>query len=366
MMGNNYNMNLMNNMYQIDQLVNMNNQMFNQMNNNNQFNQNNNIQMPNQMNNNIILNLYQRIFELENIIKQKDLEIKNLKQQLYNNQFSNWRNLPCFKIVNLKFKIISSEDQNKVIELEESFNCNDRFDQVKEFIENKIKMNLNNYYFLYNKDLIYSYEKVGYYSSNSIIVIKEKIYEKDFYESKEKNAEIWELKFIFKNNEFTEKCNSKEKFIKAEIRISEKLNKNLKDLKFIYNNLEINYNGSAIENGLIKRSKIFIEETINNSEQNGQNKQKYITNIDTDLKFNIIIRSSSGYIHTIIAHYKWPIKLILLYCSLLLLDQEKLLKFVNGENSYFKYRASYIGFQDDRVCGQIFNGNPNPNILIKD
>ena len=94
MMGNNYNMNLMNNMYQIDQLVNMNNQMFNQMNNNNQFNQNNNIQMPNQMNNNIILNLYQRIFELENIIKQKDLEIKNLKQQLYNNQFSNWRNLP--------------------------------------------------------------------------------------------------------------------------------------------------------------------------------------------------------------------------------------------------------------------------------
>ena len=95
MMSNNNNMNLMNNMHQINQLVNMNNQMINQNYNNNQFNQNNNIQIQNQANN-IILNLYQRIFELENIIKQKDLEIENLKQQLNYNKFSSWRNdLSC-------------------------------------------------------------------------------------------------------------------------------------------------------------------------------------------------------------------------------------------------------------------------------
>lgn len=179
MMSNNNNMNLMNNMYQINQLVNMNNQMFNQIYNNNQFNQNNNFQMPNLMNNNNIFNLYQRIFELENIIKQKDLEIENLKQKLNNSQFSNWRNLPCFKNVNLKFKIISSENPNKVIELEERFYNNEKFDQVKELIENKLNMNLNNYYFFHNKDLIDN-EKVFCYPSNSIIIIKEKIDEKDF------------------------------------------------------------------------------------------------------------------------------------------------------------------------------------------
>ena len=370
MMSNNNNMNLMNNMHQINQLVNMNNQMINQNYNNNQFNQNNNIQIPNQTNN-IILNLYQRIFELENIIKQKDLEIENLKQQLNSNQFSNWRNLPCFKLVNLKFKIISSENPNKIIELEENFNSNDRFDQVKEFIENKLNMNLNNYYFLYNKDLIYSEEKVNGYLSNSIIIIKEKIYEKDFYESYEKNGENWDLKFIFnnqgKNIEFTEKCNSRERFIKVEIRIAKKLNKNLKDLKFIFNNLQINHNCSAFEFGLIQESKIFIIETNKyNSDQNDQNNQKSDTNIDTNKKINIIIKSLSSYNYAIFAHYNWPIKLILLYSALMHLDQEDLLNFLDGKKSNFTYNTNRLEFKDNRVVGQIFKENPNPIICIKD
>lgn len=370
MMSNNNNMNLMNNMYQINQLVNMNNQMFNQIYNNNQFNQNNNFQMPNLMNNNNIFNLYQRIFELENIIKQKDLEIENLKQKLNNNEFSNWINLPCFKKVNLKFKIISSENPNKVIELEERFYNNEKFDQVKELIENKLNMNLNNYYFLHNKLLISNEEKVFCYPSNSIIIIKEKIDEKEFYDSYEKHGENWDLKFVFnnqgKNIEFTEKCNCKEKFIKIEIRIAKKLNKDLKDLKFIFNGLQIIHNCSPSENLLNQESKIFIIETIKyNSDQNDQNTQKSINIIDTNIIFNIIIKSLSGCIYNIAAHYKWPIKLILLYSALMLLDQEKLLNFLDGKKNYFFFYLNSIGFKDNRVVGQIFEGNPNPVIFIK-
>lgn len=105
-----------------------------------------------------------------------------------------------------------------------------------------------------------------------------------------------ELKFVFnnqgKNIEFTEKCNSREKFIKVEIRIAKRLNKNLKDLKFIYNGYQIGHNCSPLENGLIQESKIFIIETIkNNSDQNDQNNQKSINIIDTNIIFNIIIKN---------------------------------------------------------------------------
>ena len=49
----------------------------------------------------------------------------------------------------------------------------------------------------------------------------------------------------------------------------------------------------------------------------------------------------------------------------MLLDQEDLLNFLDGKKDNFIYRSNSIEFKDNRVVGQIFEGNTNPVILIK-
>ena len=239
MMDNNNNQNLIKNMdqlqNQINPLMNMNSPMLNQINNNNS-NQNN-IQMNMQINNNII-NLNERIIELENIIKQKDLEIENLKKQLESGHYCNLDHFFCFSSLDLKFKFIPSGKQKNEIEFQESFNKNYTFSQVKKRIAKILNKKLDNLLFINDID---DDIRVGDLSSNSIFIIKEVINEEDCVESDEEHSETKDIKFYFHLNEmkksfqFQEKCNMAERFIKVKMRIAKKYNKNFNNLIFLLN-----------------------------------------------------------------------------------------------------------------------------------
>ena len=117
MMNNINNQNLINNNFQmqnqINPLINIDNQV-----NNKQSNQNN-IQMPTNF-----IDPYQRIIELENIIKQKDLEIEDLKKQLQLHIKEHSNDLTTFlydnNSVELKFKFIPLENPKNEIEFQET------------------------------------------------------------------------------------------------------------------------------------------------------------------------------------------------------------------------------------------------------
>ena len=141
MMGNiNNNQNLINNMYQmqnkINPLMNINNNFLNQM-NNNQFNPNN-IQMPQNY-----INPYQRIIELENIIKQKDLKIEDLKRQLQNKvKFNDLSTILCDnKTIDIQFKFIPLENPKNEFEFQETCYIHEKFIMVKKRISKKLNKN---------------------------------------------------------------------------------------------------------------------------------------------------------------------------------------------------------------------------------
>ena len=169
MMNNMNNMNSINYMNQMPNQINMNNPMFNQM--NNQFNQNN-IQMPMQMNFNFI-NPYQRIIELENIIKQKDIEIENLKSllKLQKNDLTQilYDEFGTFK---LKYKFIPLESPEKEIEFEDiTYNCEPTIN-VKKRIAKKLNKNLNYLYFIQdNMEFpIFNHQSLRFFKGRTITI----------------------------------------------------------------------------------------------------------------------------------------------------------------------------------------------------
>ena len=169
MMNNNFNnlnlYNNINNMNNINQFQNqhqhqMNHQFnpsLNQMNNNIQLNQNN-IQMPMNMNNNFMNNPYQRIIELENIIKLKDLEIKELKMQLAQKNCDNFK-APYFlnekEFTTLKFRVIPSDNsQNEFHYFEKAFKLKKKFIEIKKLVAKKLNKDFDKLFFECDKKLI--------------------------------------------------------------------------------------------------------------------------------------------------------------------------------------------------------------------
>ena len=240
MMNNINNLNLNNNMNQIQNQINSSMNMYNPF-----YNQIN--YMPfNQMGiNNNFTNPYQRIIELENIIKEKDLEIENLKKKLRN--FFDLENIPCFNetdFTQLNFTFIPSENPQNVIEFQKFFNKKKKFIKAKRWVAKKLNKNLNDLYFECNNwdSYLIDDNAIIHNYSNSNILIKEVINEEDYNMYTGGQGEILEIKFIFipldnpKNIiEFKEKCNSGEICIKIKIRLAKKLQKKLNNLSFKFN-----------------------------------------------------------------------------------------------------------------------------------
>ena len=190
------NQNLMNNIYpiqnQINPLMNFNIPTSNNMNNG--MGQNNN-QMPIQMNFNYI-NPYQRILELENIIREKDIEIEKLKQLIKNqnyddmvdflqndgesflfeeNNFDFDENKGDFWEINFKFT--PSNNNDNPIELKETCNINEKVFQVEKRISKKLNKSLNQLKFVVFSNEIPRELKLieaGLYDKSTVTVTEKK------------------------------------------------------------------------------------------------------------------------------------------------------------------------------------------------
>jgi hypothetical protein len=180
---NNHNlMNNMNNIYPVQNQINP-LMYFNNMNNG--MNQNNS-QIPNQMNFNY-LNLYQRIIELENIIREKDKEIEKLKKQI-ENEISNDmvdflqkhnESIPSNKDASLEinFKFIPSENTDNEIIIKETCNLNEQFIEVKKRISKKLDKKVNKLQFTFKNMLIFDKLKIiqmDLCNNDTVMVIEKK------------------------------------------------------------------------------------------------------------------------------------------------------------------------------------------------
>ena len=164
MSGNMNNQNLQNNMNQnqINPFMNMNNLMFIQ----------NNIQMAMPMNSNF-MNPYQRIIELENIIRQKDEEIEELKNKL-KSRINDFAEIFCSSS-KVKFKFYPLDNHENQIEFEETCYDYEKFINIKKRIAKKINKNYNNLILQSFPYYIADYYKIGglFYQKEPCITVRE-------------------------------------------------------------------------------------------------------------------------------------------------------------------------------------------------
>ena len=179
---------MINMMYNNNSIGGMNNIGMNQIGINNQQNLNNGMQMnsSNQNINNIIESYERRIKMLEDLIKQKDLEIFNLKQILNNNNLNNM-NMNQFNIMNMNNPMNISMPINKQI-----------FEYKGKEIHLKVKSGINEFDFVcYQRDKASILkEKFNNFEGDFVYNFKCINPNRTFIENGIKNSSIIEIKPI--------------------------------------------------------------------------------------------------------------------------------------------------------------------------
>ena len=389
MMNNNFNnlnlYNNINNMNNINQFQNqhqhqMNHQFnpsLNQMNNNIQLNQNN-IQMPMNMNNNFMNNPYQRIIELENIIKLKDLEIKELKMQLAQKNCDNFK-APYFlkekEFTTLKFRVIPSDNsQNEFHYFEKAFKLKKKFIEIKKWVAKKLNKDFDKLFFECDKILIRDDDILTPDYSGKIILIKENLKEEDYNTPNDQKGEIYLIKFNFTPSnsqmniankiKFTEKFNSCEKIIKLKIRISKKLKKNLNHLLFTYNNVHLYDDSNIFEQGILPSGPIInIIEKDRIIDENDSYLDEDKDEIIDKNKYNLMFYNDNKFLKNYMVSGSCPIGLTLLLYALNNLNRVQIMSLLYKNNHiYFRYYQTKLDVFDNTKVGRIIINEPNPKI----
>ena len=319
----------MNNHFLINNVNNMNNQNWMNMMNNNNFNNINNNMLnfnPNLMNNNInqmpnqinplinmnmmnmneqmtIFNLNQRIIELENIIKKKDMKIAKLKEKL--NRRISFDDYIFFPNINELDDEDDDEDENKVfknLELNIIYNPPEQLNNKFEFKE---FCNLN----------------------ERIKSIKRRLFEK----------------------------------------ISKKFKVKFRNLKFMFNYYPLKDNLLVSESGLTNGSNIMIINSGNIRGAGDNNENNKLTKDDSEDKICLTFQTVDGHRISINAYRDIPIGIILIYYFLRDDKFYELLDFISGGNRFaFIFNGCLLNIKDHRSVGEIFGIVKNPKIVVND
>ena len=299
-------MNMMNN-------NNLNNNMFNFnpnfMNNMNQMpNQINPLMNMNKMNMNeqmIIMNLNQRIIELENIIKKKDIQIAKLKEKLAKSNSFDY-------IYSPNMDELDDEDESKVykdLELIIRFNPPEK-----------------------SKDKFVFHEYCNF--NERIKSIKKRLFKKI---SEKFNVKLHHLKIVFNCYE-----------LRDELKASEAGLTNGSNIFIIDTS---NIRGAGNDNKLDKKNEYNENNTIDNSED----------------KIRLTLKTMNGNAIYIFANKEVPIGIVLIYYFLKSEKLYELIDFINGNKQFvFVFNASPLNIKDRKSLKEIFGNTKDPLILVND
>ena len=259
-----------------------------------------NMNMNEQM---IIFNLNQRIIELENIIKKKDMKIAKLKEKL--NRRISFDDYIFFPKINESDDEDDDEDENKVfknLELNIIYNPpeqpNNKF-EFKEFcnLDERIKS------------------------------IKRRLFEK----------------------------------------ISKKFKVKFRNLKFMFNYYPLKDNLTVSESGLTNGSNIMIINSGNIRGAGDNNENNKLTKDDSEDKICLTFQTVLGYRISIYAYRDIPIGIVLIYYFLRDDKFYELLDFISGGNRFaFIFNGCLLNIKDHRSVGEFFGIVKNPKIVVND
>ena len=319
----------MSNPFLINNINNMNNQNWMNMMNNNNFNNINNNMLnfnPNLMNNNmnqmpnqinplinmnmmnmneqmIIFNLNQRIIELENIIKKKDIKIAKLREKLN--------------------RRISFDDYIFFPNINESDDQDDDDDD-----ENKVFKNLE-------LNITYNQQRQP-----------NKFEFKEYCESNERIKSIKRRLFE---------------------KISKKFKVKFRKLKFLFNCFPLNDHLTSLESGLTNGSNIMIINSGNIRGAGDNNENNKLTKDDSEDKIYLTFQRVDGYRISFYAYRDIPIGIVLIYYFLRDDKFYELLDFINGGNRFaFIFNGCLLNIKDHRSIGEFFGIVKNPKIVVND
>ena len=250
-----------------------------------------------------IFNLNQRIIELENIIKKKDMKIAKLKEKL--NRRISFDDYIFFPNINELDDEDDDEDENKVfknLELNIIYNPpeqpNNKF-EFKEFcnLDERIKS------------------------------IKRRLFEK----------------------------------------ISKKFKVKFRKLQFLFNCYPLKDNLLVSESGLTNGSNIMIINSGNIRGAGDNNENNKLTKDDSEDKICLTFQTVLGYRISIYAYRDIPIGIVLIYYFLRDDKFYELLDFISGGNRFaFIFNGCLLNIKDHRSVGEIFGIIKNPKIIVND
>ena len=251
----------------------------------------------------IIMNLNQRIIELENIIKKKDIQIAKLKEKLSKSNSFDY-------IYSPNMDELDEEDESKVYK---DLELIIRFGQIE---KSKDKFMFKEYCNL----------------DERIKSIKKRLFKKI---SEKFNVKFHHLKFLYNCHQLSD-----------ELKPSEEGLTNGSNIFIIDTS---NIRGAGNDNKLDKKNEYNENNTIDNSED----------------KIRLTLKPMYGDAISIFANKEVPIGIVLIYYFLKNEKLYELIDFINGSKQiFFIFNASPLNIKDRRSLKEIFGNTKDPIILV--